>query len=100
MAAVKNDISKNNRFIWRRGILSLPLCGDPVSRHIKFEYQQSGGLSKTMGCLSGMYLVGGAGATETVIVDGVVQGGSCEPLSLFGFGLAVGLQRNAILLVK
>ena len=47
-----------------------------------------------MYCLSGMYLVGGAGATETVIVDGVVWGGSCEPLSLFGFGLAVGLQRE------
>ena len=47
-----------------------------------------------MGCPSGMYLVGGAGATETVIVDGMVRGGSCEPLSLFGFGLAVGLQRE------
>ena len=47
-----------------------------------------------MGCPSGMYLVGGAGATVTVIGGGVVWGGSCEPLSLFGFGLAVGLQRE------
>ena len=42
-----------------------------------------------MGCPSGMYLVGGAGATETVIVDGVVWGGAgvvshCHCLVWFG----------------